>query len=167
MIRKKQKHKGPIVIDLTGPDGNAYALMAYAKRFATQLEWKDKGAALINEMMEGDYDVAGTRNNNDHGKAGMHPGITFWDIPMYGFLNAGLVASTKKEFWEEWNDINHKWDTEKSYGPTGGGENDSLNILKTLFPAGTEVSSFVCAISKNTTPTLPFKGLLTIKFQSL
>jgi hypothetical protein len=37
MIRKKQKHKGPIVIDLTGPDGNAYALMAYAKRFATQL----------------------------------------------------------------------------------------------------------------------------------
>ena len=46
----------PIEIDLTGPDGNAYALMAYAKRFATQLEWKDKGAALINEMMEGDYE---------------------------------------------------------------------------------------------------------------
>ena len=56
MIRNKQKHKGPIVIDLTGPDGNAYALMAYAKRFATQLGWKDKGAALINEMMEGDYE---------------------------------------------------------------------------------------------------------------
>ena len=30
--------------------------MGYAKRFATQLEWKDKGAALINEMMEGDYE---------------------------------------------------------------------------------------------------------------
>ena len=56
MIRNKQKHKGPIVIDLTGPDGNAYALMAYAKRFATQLGWKDKGAALINEMMEDDYE---------------------------------------------------------------------------------------------------------------
>ena len=56
MIRKKQKHTGPIVIDLTGPDGNAYALMAYAKRFATQLGWKDKGAALINEMMEDDYE---------------------------------------------------------------------------------------------------------------
>ena len=55
MIRAKQR-KGPIVIDLTGPDGNAYALMAYAKRFATQLKWKDKGAALINEMMEGDYE---------------------------------------------------------------------------------------------------------------
>ena len=56
MIRKKQEHKGPIVIDLTGPDGNAYALMAYAKRFARQLTWEDKGAALINEMMEGDYE---------------------------------------------------------------------------------------------------------------
>ena len=56
MIRKKQEHTGPIVIDLTGPDGNAYALMAYAKRFATQLGWKDKGAALINEMMEDDYE---------------------------------------------------------------------------------------------------------------
>ena len=55
MIRAKQR-KGPIVIDLTGPDGNAFALMGYAKRFATQLEWKDKGAALINEMMEGDYE---------------------------------------------------------------------------------------------------------------
>ena len=56
MIRNKKPHKGPIVIDLTGPDGNAYALMAYAKRFATQLGWKDKGAALINEMMEDDYE---------------------------------------------------------------------------------------------------------------
>ena len=55
MIRKKQPPK-EIVIDLTGPDGNAYALMAYAKRFAKQLEWEDKGTALINEMMEGDYE---------------------------------------------------------------------------------------------------------------
>ena len=52
----KTKKPFPIEIDLTGPDGNAYALMAYAKRFATQLEWKDKGVALINEMMEGDYE---------------------------------------------------------------------------------------------------------------
>ena len=57
MIRKKKLEQlVPIVIDLTGPDGNAFALMAYAKRFATQLGWKDKGAALINEMMEGDYE---------------------------------------------------------------------------------------------------------------
>jgi hypothetical protein len=56
MIRSKQEKNGPIIIDLTGPDGNAYALMAYAKRFATQLGWADKGSALINEMMSGDYE---------------------------------------------------------------------------------------------------------------
>ena len=50
------KKQFPIEIDLTGPDGNAFALMAYAKRFAKQLGWKDNGAALINEMMEGDYE---------------------------------------------------------------------------------------------------------------
>jgi hypothetical protein len=55
MIRKKQSH-GPIIIDLTGPDGNAFSLMRYAKVFAKQLGWKDNGAALINEMMEGDYE---------------------------------------------------------------------------------------------------------------
>ena len=56
MIRSKQEKTGPIIIDLTGPDGNAYALMAYAKRFATQLGWKDKGSALIEDMMSGDYE---------------------------------------------------------------------------------------------------------------
>ena len=56
MIRKKKEKSGPIIIDLTGPDGNAFALMAYAKRFATQLGWKDKGSALIEDMMSGDYE---------------------------------------------------------------------------------------------------------------
>jgi hypothetical protein len=56
MIREKQEKTGPIVIDLTGPDGNAFALMAYAKRFATQLGWKDRGASLIADMMSGDYE---------------------------------------------------------------------------------------------------------------
>jgi hypothetical protein len=56
MILQKQERTGPIIIDLTGPDGNAFALMAYAKRFATQLGWKDRGAAIINEMMSGDYE---------------------------------------------------------------------------------------------------------------
>ena len=56
MIRSKQEKTGPIIIDLTGPDGNAYALMAYAKRFATQLGWKDRGSALIQDMMSGDYE---------------------------------------------------------------------------------------------------------------
>jgi len=53
MIREKQTPR-EIVIDLTGPDGNAFALMAYAKRFAKQLG-KD-GNAITNEMMSGDYE---------------------------------------------------------------------------------------------------------------
>lgn len=56
MIREKQQNTGPIVIDLTGPDGNAFALMGYAKQFATQLGWKDRGSALIQDMMSGDYE---------------------------------------------------------------------------------------------------------------
>lgn len=56
MILEKPQSPKMLEIDLTGPDGNAYALMAYAKRFATQLGWKDKGAALINEMMSGNYE---------------------------------------------------------------------------------------------------------------
>ena len=54
MIRKKQEHTGPIVIDLTGPDGNAYALMAYAKRFAKQLGYDHK--MIIGKMTSGDYE---------------------------------------------------------------------------------------------------------------
>lgn len=56
MIRSKQEKTGPIIIDLTGPDGNAFALMAYARQFATQLGWKDRGSALIENMMDGDYE---------------------------------------------------------------------------------------------------------------
>ena len=52
-IRKKTAPK-EIVIDLTGPDGNAFALMAYASRFAKQLG-RD-GKAITEEMMSGDYE---------------------------------------------------------------------------------------------------------------
>ena len=54
MIRKKQERNGPIVIDLTGPDGNAYALMAYATRFAKQYGLDEK--VIIKEMTSGDYE---------------------------------------------------------------------------------------------------------------
>ena len=57
MIREKEERTGPIVIDLTGPDGNAYALMGYAKNFAKQLGWeKERYQNLITEMMDGDYE---------------------------------------------------------------------------------------------------------------
>tara|TARA_R110001583_G_scaffold67_2_gene790 strand:+ start:108 stop:323 length:216 start_codon:yes stop_codon:yes gene_type:complete len=53
MIRKKQQPK-EIIIDLTGPDGNAFALMAYADRFAKQLDLDP--VTIKAEMREGDYE---------------------------------------------------------------------------------------------------------------
>ena len=48
MIRSKQP-KSEIVIDLTGPDGNAFALMGYATRFARDLDFSKKE---IDELMK-------------------------------------------------------------------------------------------------------------------
>jgi hypothetical protein len=49
-----EKPKGKIEIDLTGPDGNAFALMGYATNFAKTLNLnKDQ---ILNEMMSGDYE---------------------------------------------------------------------------------------------------------------
>jgi hypothetical protein len=57
MIRSKEERTGPIIIDLTGPDGNAFVLMGKAKNFGRQLGW-DSGKCqdLVNEMMSGDYE---------------------------------------------------------------------------------------------------------------
>ncbi len=54
MIRKKVEKSGPIVIDLTGPDGNAFALMGYANRFARQLGLDPD--VIIKEMQMSDYE---------------------------------------------------------------------------------------------------------------
>ncbi len=43
-----------IVIDLTGPDGNAWSLLAYAHRLANQLNLPSE--KIISEMKEGDYE---------------------------------------------------------------------------------------------------------------
>jgi hypothetical protein len=53
MIRKKQPQT-EIVIDLTGPDGNAFALMGYARRLARQIGIDPK--PIIEEMMSGNYE---------------------------------------------------------------------------------------------------------------
>ena len=54
MIRKKQENYGPIIIDLTGPDGNAFVLLGKAKGFAKQLELD--GDKIIDEMTQSDYE---------------------------------------------------------------------------------------------------------------
>jgi len=44
------------VIDLKGPQGNAFQLMAYADDFLRQMGRRDEMDALQTEMMSGDYD---------------------------------------------------------------------------------------------------------------
>jgi len=45
------------VIYLSGNDGNAFALLGYASRFAKQLDMsKEETKAILDEMMSGDYD---------------------------------------------------------------------------------------------------------------
>ena len=57
MIRKKQENYGPYVIDLTGPQGNAFVLLGYAKQFARQLKLEDAEVRkIVTEMQKGDYE---------------------------------------------------------------------------------------------------------------
>lgn len=53
MIRKKRLQR-EFVIDLTGPEGNAFALIAHAGGLAKQLGLD--GNQIIREMKSGDYE---------------------------------------------------------------------------------------------------------------
>ena len=44
------------VIDLQGPKGNAFFLMAQAEDFLRQMDRRDEFNAMRTEMMSGDYD---------------------------------------------------------------------------------------------------------------
>jgi hypothetical protein len=44
------------VIDLKGPQGNAFALMAIADDFLRQMKRRDEFDAMREEMMSGDYE---------------------------------------------------------------------------------------------------------------
>jgi len=56
-IRKKEEKRGGLEIDLTGPDGNAYVLMSYARSFGKQLGYdEDHIERIIDEMMLTDYE---------------------------------------------------------------------------------------------------------------
>ena len=55
-IRRKNAFDSEITIDLTGPDGNVFVLMGYARRYANDLGLD--GDKIINEMMSSDYENA-------------------------------------------------------------------------------------------------------------
>lgn len=60
-IRNIEDKQGPIEIDLTGPDGNAWALMGIAKQLCKLLNKRRKGEysnfeEIQADMMSGDYE---------------------------------------------------------------------------------------------------------------
>jgi len=56
LSRSKMK-KGLVEIDLAGPEGNAFNLIAYAKKFSRALcHSNEKKHQIISDMMAGDYD---------------------------------------------------------------------------------------------------------------
>jgi hypothetical protein len=54
MIRKKKPKTGKLIIDLTGPDGNAFVLLGIARDFAKLIGIDPK--PITDEMMKGDYE---------------------------------------------------------------------------------------------------------------
>ena len=54
MIKYQKMKTGPVEIDLTGPDGNAFALLGIAGNLAKQLYLDKK--KIQSEMMSGDYE---------------------------------------------------------------------------------------------------------------
>ena len=54
VIKKLSQKRSKLELDLTGPDGNAYALMGYASNLAKQLG--EDFDPIRKEMMSGDYE---------------------------------------------------------------------------------------------------------------
>jgi len=76
ILSREEKPRRPLEIDLSGPDGNVFALMGYAKRLARQLDIqvelasdllselgvqkapKNAGDFIVQQMMKSDYENA-------------------------------------------------------------------------------------------------------------
>jgi hypothetical protein len=54
MIRKKKAKPGKHIVDISGPDGNAYCLIGRARGLAEQLGLDHK--KITEEMKSGDYE---------------------------------------------------------------------------------------------------------------
>jgi len=55
-IRKKQPNKGKIVIDLTGPQGNAFYLLGVVQQTFARSGAPELGKSICEEMKKGDYE---------------------------------------------------------------------------------------------------------------
>jgi hypothetical protein len=79
----------------------------------------------LNEILEFDADVLTVRNNNDFNTASRYtdPPITVNNCAPENYMNAGLIASKNRLFWDDWISCN-KFAHSYPYK-----EQDTLNIL--------------------------------------
>lgn len=86
----------------------------------------------LEELLVGDFDIAGVRNNNDISRTTNQPGLMGSPVPtgcdfISQSLNAGLIASTSVSFWQEFKQRNY------DHGPAGPGlgfgEQDEFNAI--------------------------------------
>jgi hypothetical protein len=107
------------------------------------------------------YDVIGVRNNNDFGKAGVDDAIAQFNVGIFQYLNAGLVATTSREFVDEWMDANLSFGTMLPFG-----EQTVLNAIKRKYNTlivdglGTNVYYGVSGLYGSTTHWDSWKDIL-------
>jgi len=62
----------------------------------------------IDELLNAEYEVAGTRDTNDHGKAGMEGAHNWPGLDPYDYVNIGVFAVRSKAFFKEWNEVTNR-----------------------------------------------------------
>lgn len=86
----------------------------------------------LDTILDADYDVAAPRNNTDNNGAGCNGGYTLafqalgkeQFVDWQHYVNAGLVASRQRQFWELW------WQYNQSYARTASmADQDCLNVV--------------------------------------
>lgn len=65
----------------------------------------------LDDLLVDDYDIAGVRNASDHGSVHMETNLDLFQVSgvcnKQQYMNAGLVASYKKDFFEDWDNLKH------------------------------------------------------------
>lgn len=89
-------------------------------KLVVQMDSDQMVTGELTEIIKGDYDLGSVMNNNEY-----DPKATLsWFVPWQNYVNAGLIACTKKEFWDVYAAVC------RVYGEmTGFKEQDVLNTL--------------------------------------
>ena len=114
----------------------------------------------MTELFESEEDVIGVRNNNSLDKASAHDfGITIThlppfgngqQIPIQGFINAGLIASNNKQFWYDWHELNREAKRIKDeVNPYAHGIGDEQDTLNQIFHSGKYSTKIIDAMGTN------------------